>query len=86
MSANQLDISVIREQHFYCSKYRTAGKWVCTDRGISTFFYYDGEPYSLPFRAVFTSALLPSLKEAAILQMEEKIEDILLRSDGFESW
>lgn len=86
LPANQLDKSVINDQRFYCEKYQTAGKWVCTDRGVSTLFYYDGIQYAIPFKAVFTPVMLPCLKEAAVLQMEAKIEDVLCQANGFESW
>lgn len=86
LPANQLDKSEINDQRFYCEKYQTAGKWVCTDRGVTTLFYYDGIQYAIPFKAVFTPVMLPCLKEAALLQMEAKIEDILLQENGFESW
>ena len=49
-------------------------------------FYYDGIQYALPFKAVFPPVMLPCLKEAAVLQMEAKIEDILFQANGFESW
>ena len=83
---NRVDIMTIQEQRFYCEKYKTAGRWVCGNNRIATVFYYKGERYVLPFDAVFTPVLLPVLAEAAILQMEEKIEDILFLEDGFEEW
>lgn len=86
LSANQLDASIIRGQRFYCEKYQTAGRWICSDSRIATFFYYDGKAYLLPFRAVFTAPMLPILRDAAVLQMEAKIEEIILQTDGFESW
>jgi hypothetical protein len=49
-------------------------------------FYYNGEQYIVPFKAVFTPVMLPCLIEAALLQMEAKIEEIIFRADGFESW
>lgn len=86
MSVSQLAKSEINGQRFFCEKYQTSGKWVCTDHGVSTLFYYDGIQYALPFKAVFTPAMLPCLKEAAVLQIEAKIEDIIFQSNGFESW
>lgn len=86
MPSNQLDISVIQGQRFYCEKYQTAGRWVCGNDRISTLFYYNGEQYTVPFKAVFTPAMLPCLIEAAVLQMEAKIEDVIFQASGFESW
>lgn len=86
MSSNQLDISVIQGQRFYCEKYQSAGRWACSNNRISTLFYYNGEQYTVPFKAVFTLAMLPCLKEAAVLQMEAKIEDVIFQASGFESW
>lgn len=86
LPANRLDAKVIHSQRFYCEKYQTAGRWICSNDRVSTLFYYNGEPYMLPFKAVFTPAMLPCLIEAAVLQMEAEIESILFRANGFESW
>lgn len=86
MPSNQLDAGVIHGQRFYCEKYQTAGRWICCNNRVATLFYYNGTQYALPFYAVFTPAMLPCLIEAAILQMEAKIETILFQSSGFESW
>lgn len=86
MPANQLDASVIHGQRFYCEKYQTDGRWICCNDRVSTLFYYNGEQYMLPFKAVFTPSMLPCLIEAAVLQMEAKIESILFQANGFESW
>ena len=86
LSSNQVDVNIIQGQRFYCEKYQTAGRWVCSNHRVSTLFYYDGVQYTIPFKAVFTPAMLPCLMEAAVLQIEAKIESILLQSNGFESW
>lgn len=86
MPSNQLDISAIQGQRFYCEKYQTAGRWACCNNRISTLFYYNGEQYTVPFKAFFTNAMLPCLKEAAVLQMEATIEDVIFQASGFESW
>lgn len=86
MPSNQLDISAIQGQRFYCEKYQTAGRWVCSNDRVSTLFYYNGEQYAVPFKAVFTLTMLPCLIEAAVLQMEAKIEDVIFQASGFESW
>ena len=86
LPANQLDASIIHGQRFYCEKYQTAGRWICSNNRVSTLFYYNGEQYAIPFKAVFTPVILPCLMEAAVLQMEAKIESILFQENGFESW
>lgn len=86
LPSNQLDVSTIQGQRFYCEKYQTAGRWVCSNNRVSTLFYYDGEQYTVPFKAVFTTAMLPCLMEAAVLQIEAKIDDLIFQSSGFESW
>lgn len=86
LSANLLDVSVIQGQRFYCEKHQTAGRWVCSNNRVATLFYYDGEQYTLPFEAVFTPTMLPCLMEAAILQIEAKIDDIIFQTKGFERW
>ena len=47
---------------------------------------FNGVQYMVPFKAVFTPAMLPCLMEAAVLQMEAKIEDVAFQTSGFESW
>ena len=84
--ANCLDVGVIQAQRFYSEKQHTAGRWVCSNNRIATLFYYNGEQYVMPFKAVFTPTMLPCLIEAAVLQMEAKIEERLFSVNGFESW
>lgn len=86
LPSNRLDISIIQGQRFYCEKYQTAGRWICSNNRISTLFYYNGVQYMVPFKAVFTPAMLPCLMEAAVLQMEAKIEDVAFQTSGFEGW
>ena len=86
LPGNKVDAYVIQNQRFVCEIYQTAGRWVCSNGSVATMFYYNGERYVLPFRAVFTPVMLPCLIEAAKLQMEAKIEDICFRSSGYESW
>lgn len=76
LPGNQLAVKEIQSQRFYCEKYKTAGRWICSDSAVATLFYYEGEQYLLPFNAIFDSQSLPWLKEAAAMQMEAKIEDI----------
>lgn len=84
--ANQVDIATIQRQQFYCEKYNVFGRWVIGNNSIVTMFYFDGKQYLLPFSAVFTPKMLPCLAEAAALQIEEKIDDILFCERGFEEW
>ena len=86
LSANKVETEVIHNQRFYSEKYQTTGRWFCSNNRISTVFYYNGIQYAVPFLAVFTPTMLPCLMEAAVLQMEGKIESIMLRENGFESW
>ena len=83
---NLVSNDMIQSQRLYCEKYHTAGRWICQDGMLSTFFYYEGIPYYLPFRAYFTPKMLFCLREAAALQIESKIDDILDEKQGFESW
>lgn len=85
-AANTVDIASIQSQQFYCEKYNVAGRWICGNNSISTMFYFNGKQYSLPFSAVFTPRMLPCLAEAAALQIEEKIDDILFHENEFEEW
>ena len=85
-SANKVDETTIQAQQFYCGKYNISGRWVCGNGSVATMFYFRGTQYSLPFHAVFTPAMLPCLAEAAVLQIEEKIDDILFQENGFEEW
>ena len=84
--ANCLDVGVIQGQRFYSEKHQTAGRWVCSNNNVATLFYYNGEQYMMPFKAVFTPTMLPCLIEAAILQIEAKIEELIFSANGFESW
>lgn len=84
LSHNQLAVKEIQSQRFYCEKYKTAGRWICSDSTVATMFYYGGEQYLLPFNAIFDSKSLPWLKEAAAMQMESKIEDILFSQTEME--
>ena len=83
---NRVDVATIQNQQFYCEKYNVAGRWVIGNDSIVTMFYFGGKQYSLPFRAVFTPKMLHCLADAAALQIEEKIDNILLSESGFEEW
>ena len=84
LNSNQMAVSEIQSQRFYCEKYKTAGRWVCGDSAMATLFYYGGEQYQLPFSAIFVPERLSWLKEAAVMQMEAKIEDICFSQTEME--
>ena len=84
LSGNRLAVKEIRSQRFYCEKYKTAGRWVCSNSAVATMFYYRGEQHLLPFNAIFDSKSLPWQKEAATMQMEAKIEDIQFSQTDME--
>ena len=86
LSSNELPTDIIQGQRFYCEKYKIAGRWLCHNSKIATMFYFEGKQYILPFPAVFRVSLLESLKDAASLQIESKIDHLLLEKNGFESW
>lgn len=86
LPGNTVDIHTIQSQRFYCEKYRTAGRWVCSNGKIATMFYYGGKQYCLPFKAVFKPELLYWLMESAKLQMEDTIESIAFDSEDWEEW
>lgn len=83
---NTVDPATIQNQRFFCEKYQIGGRWICGNNSVATMFYYNGRQYILPFRAVFTPVMLPCLAEAAALQIEEAVDNILLRESGFEEW
>lgn len=85
LPANRMAASEIQSQRFYYEKYKTAGRWVCSDTAVATMFYYEGKQYTLPFKAVFSPDVLPWLMEAAVLQMEAKIEAIH-SGERMEAW
>ena len=86
LSANQVDATTIQNQRFYSEKYKVSGRWICSHNRVSTMFYYNGQQFIVPFRAVFTPVMLPCLAASAVLQMEEIIDNILFQDAGFEEW
>lgn len=66
----------IQSYHFYCDKYKTSGRWVCSESAVAVVFSYDGNEYRIPFKALFTKQNISWLKEAAVMLMEAKIEEI----------
>lgn len=86
LPSNQITSDEIQSQSFYCEKYKTAGRWICSDSTVSILFYYDGVPYTIPFKAIFDRECLPWLKEAAVMYMESKIREILFSRLEMEAW
>lgn len=86
LPGNTIDVHTIQSQRFYCEKYQTAGRWVCSGGKVATMFYYNGKQYCLPFRAIFKPELLHWLMESAKLQMEDTIESIAFDTEDWEEW
>lgn len=86
LPGNTVDIATIQSQRIYYYKYQTIGQWIHNSGKISTVFYYGGKQYCLPFGAIFKPELLHWLKESAILQMEDAIEEQLMAESGFQGW
>ena len=82
---SQVSIDEIQKQQLHCGKYNVTGRWICGKTGVATVFVYKGRQYILPFRAVFTQAMLPCLREVAALQIEAKIDELHFTEIGFES-
>ena len=75
LPGNTIPAEEINGRTFMCRLYGVQGKWVCSDGYIAVLFYYEGCRYLLPFRAIFKSELVRWLKEAAVMMMEEAIEE-----------
>ena len=71
---------------FFCEKFKTGGRWIRLDSSAAILFYYEGEQYTIPFNAILRQENICWLKEAAIMQMESKIEDILFSQAEMEDW
>ena len=75
LAGNTMTTEEINGLPFCCEQYNVMGQWVCSNDRIAILFYYEGNRYLLPFRAIFKHELIPWLKDAAVLMMEEAIED-----------
>ena len=82
---NNVSVERITAQPLFCSKYNVPGRWEYFNGGICTVFYYDGRIVRLPFDAVFTEERLLWAADAAELQMESAIDDILFQKK-FANW
>lgn len=83
---NTVDIDTILSQRFYCEKYDVSGQWIVKDDRLATVFSYRDKQFILPFTAIFKPELLHWLKESAILQIEDAIEEQMMAESGFEEW
>ena len=83
---NTVDIDTIQNQCFYCKEYDVSGHWIIKDDKVATVFFYRDQQFILPFKAIFKPALLHWLKESAILQMEDAIEEHMIAEYGFQEW
>ena len=77
LAGNTMTAEEISGRAFHCELYDVTGKWVCSSGHIAILFYYEGNRFLLPFRAIFKKELISWLKAAAVMQMEDAIEDIL---------
>ncbi len=75
LPGNTMTTEEISGHSFFCDQYGVMGQWICSDDRIAILFYFEDRQYLLPFRAIFKKELIPWLKSAAVLLMEEAIED-----------
>lgn len=68
----------IEEQTIYSEKYHIYGKWIVNGKNCFLGFMYDGEFIQIPFQAVFSEKTMPWLLDAAIVELEDRIEYIIL--------
>ena len=83
---NTVDIDAIQSQRFYCEKYNVFRHWIVKGDKLATVFSYRDQQFILPFKAIFKPELLHWLKESAILQMEDTIEEHMIAEYGFQEW
>ena len=83
---NTVDIDTIQSQRFYCEKYDVFGHWIVKGDKLATVFSYRDQQFILPFKAIFQPELLHWLKESAILQSEDAIEEHMMTESGFKEW
>ena len=68
----------IEEQTIYSEKYHIYGKWIVNGKNCFLGFMYEGEFIQIPFQAVFCEKTMPWLVDAAIVELEDRIEYIIL--------
>lgn len=82
---NNVSVERITAQPLFCSRYKVPGRWEYHNGGICTVFYYDDRIIRLPFDAVFTEERISWAADAAELQMESAIDEILFQKE-FANW
>lgn len=82
---NNVSVGRITAQPLFCSRYKVPGRWEYHNGGICTVFYYDDRIIRLPFDAVFTEERILWAADAAELQMESTIDEILFQKE-FANW
>lgn len=68
----------IEEQSIYSEKHNIYGKWIVDGKNCFLTFMYDGEFIQIPFQAVFSEKTMPWLLDAATVELEDRIEYIIL--------
>lgn len=76
---NTVSVSQITSQPLFCEKYKVPGRWEYQNGRLSTVFFFDDRVIYLPFDAVFTTERLSWTVDAADLQMESAIDEILFQ-------
>ena len=79
LAGNTITTEEINGQSFYSKQYGITGQWVCCGNRIAILFCHEGNRYLLPFSAIFKRELIPLLKSAAVMLMEEAIEETAFR-------
>ncbi len=68
----------IEEQSIYSEKHNIYGKWILDGKNCFLTFMYGGEFIQIPFQAVFSEKTMPWLLDAATVELEDRIEYIIL--------
>ena len=68
----------IEEQSIYSEKYHIYGKWIVYGENCFLGFMYEGEFIQILFQAVFNEKTMPWLLDAAIIELEDRIEYIIM--------
>ena len=68
----------IVEQTIYSEKYHVYGKWILNGKNCFLGFMYEGEFIQIPFQAVFSEKTMPWLLDAAVVELEDRIDYIIL--------
>lgn len=71
-----LPVCEIQACRFFSQQYKVCGRWRCEEDIYKIIFVYEGKVVALPFNAEFTEQTLPWLEEAAVMMIEDYIEEI----------